>query len=164
MGQVTTTTYLRALLEQEVRIRESMYARLPSKDYSCQPDFVLRHGKSYLAQPLPVKYRPLIPKQCYYNSYKMICRYSTLRYVEGYVLIPDLIPIHHAWCVAVGDDKVLDFTLSNTNEAEYLGVQFASSFIKDYFKKSNTCILDDWQNRWPLFAMTQEQIKAIVVE
>ena len=107
-------------------------------------EFILRHGQQFTAQHLPKRYKMRVPKNCFYNAQALARRsqrltrpaYSfALRYVEGYVLSPNVpILIHHAWCVD-RDDRVIDVTLQDWStresvaaECEFYGIVFERRF------------------------------------
>ena len=132
-----------------------------SKDwnYFNSNDFVAHFGKSFEYQPLPSKYPKMIPKYCFHNSICLALKRKNLVYVEGYALIEKLsLPIHHAWCVEIGSNKVIDPTTENVRD--YFGVPFKREVIKikSKDKTGQFSIIDDVEHRWPLLKMPIEQV------
>lgn len=79
-------------------------------------------------------------KDCWYNSQQFVIECGDFRYFEGYVQLPRLIPLEHAW-VLMDDDRVLDFTLEAMQpemeeheiemaDALYLGVEIPWQFVR----------------------------------
>jgi hypothetical protein len=88
-------------------------------------EFILRHGRECVAQPLPRRFRKRIPKACYWNAQALVKQVGgRLAYCEGYVTLPKCpILILHAW--ALDDhDRVIDPTIGEPGRSEYFGVPF----------------------------------------
>jgi hypothetical protein len=136
-----------------------------ANDWECfnVSDFVAKYGKSFEYQQLPVKYPKMTPKYCFYNSMCLALKRRNLVYVEGFALVESaLLPIHHAWCVEIGSNKVIDPTTSNLRD--YFGVPFKIEVVDKKSKdKTGQCsIIDDVEHKWPLLKMSREQVLKLV--
>lgn len=92
----------------------------PPKHPSIMERYVLRNGVSMHGSPYKGKMGQ--PKMCFKNATHLAVSQPNLHYVEGYTLIPGLpLLIHHAWCIGP-DGKVIDNTIKNPENHEYMGV------------------------------------------
>jgi hypothetical protein len=85
--------------------------------------FVLRNGQEFRGRKRPKGYRKGTAKQCFANAARLgALDHKTLRYVEGYAVADNLpIAFHHAWAIDA-DDQVIDVTLKNPENYQYMGV------------------------------------------
>jgi hypothetical protein len=126
-------------------------------------DFVLRYGKVYGGEPLPKRYIRRAPKACFYNARGLVLAAKGLEYCEGYVLRADLgIPIHHAWAVKAG--KVIDPTLRDPENCEYLGITFDRRYLEPSLRYSGQLLtayeglrVDFLKGLYPEYAPVIEQ-------
>lgn len=87
-------------------------------------EFVVRMGTEYPARPLPTGIPKMQPRYCFGNAADLVKRRRNLRYCEGFAARPDLpIAFHHAWVVDAGDG-IIDPTLDDPLEYEYIGVPY----------------------------------------
>lgn len=88
-------------------------------------EFVLKHGKVFEGVKRPTGFRKLSAHQCFANctNHILIKQTPDVEYYEGYTMSRSIgIPILHAWLVRNGE--VIDVTLKNPAEYEYIGVYF----------------------------------------
>lgn len=118
-------------LEELLKTEREMFKQLGTPTWVLQ-EFVLRHGRSCAAQPLPKRFRMRQPKNCYWNAQAVVDRNpGRYWYCEGYVQREELpIPVLHGWAVD-SFDWVIDPTLSNfdtgrseSHKAQYFGIVF----------------------------------------
>ena len=85
--------------------------------------FVADFGEEYLGRKWPSRVALGEPKQCYTNAAELAMENGIYEYVEGYARNTKGRAFHfdHAWCV-IGD-RVVDPTLENAEDYEYLGVK-----------------------------------------
>lgn len=86
--------------------------------------FVAKHGKEFAGSSFAG--RRGTPKQCFRNAahraFSRSCRNP--RYFEGYAICRNIgFAFHHAWNVEAG--KVVDVTLRNPEDYDYMGVEFS---------------------------------------
>lgn len=95
------------------------------------PEFILQHGKSYVANEKTYE-GPRDPmKQCYKNATLQAISNEDLAYVEGYVSVHG-VPIEHAWNVDK-TGQIYDTTINpDLGVSGYFGVPFS----RDYVEKS----------------------------
>jgi hypothetical protein len=157
-----------SILKQTVEVfkKFSSVGNLSSlPDWEClnASDFVSRYGKQFEYQELPSTCRKMTPKFCFHNSMWLALNQQNLVYVEGFALIEKLsLPIHHAWCVEIGSNKVIDPTTDNLRH--YFGVPFKKEVVDRKFNdKTGQCsIIDDVEHRWPLLKMSREQVLELI--
>jgi hypothetical protein len=138
----------RDLRRMLANLRRAWGSSHPEFVYRGPMDFVLRHGRSYVPQPLPKPYRVGAQKMCFGNAIIVAASYG-LAYVEGYALAPTIrFPIHHAWN-ADADGNLVDTTWAGTGAA-YLGVAFALGRADEATWDGDGTVLDDFKRRWPL--------------
>jgi hypothetical protein len=93
-------------------------------------EFLLRNGREFYSQLLPVRYRRRPIKACFYNARQLVLRAKGLRYAEGYAIGMDLpLLIHHAWAVDA-KDRVIDPTLRQPEMFEFFGIAFDQETIR----------------------------------
>jgi hypothetical protein len=93
--------------------------------------FVLRNGVAFSGEPLPDRYSPRPPRQCFFNARSMALRSKGLTYYEGFCASRDIgFPIHHAWVVNKGG-HALDATLRDGSDYAYLGVPVPTRYLAD---------------------------------
>ena len=153
--EINYNQYLRSNMEIMATLRKDM----PLPDgffYSCSEDIVLKFGKEFIPSPLKEPYKKDIPKQCFFNSYKLASLFKNLIYIEGFGLINELpFPIHHAWCVDIRDPlKVIDVT---SEFKSYIGIPFKRSVLRMKWKTGS--LLDDWMDGWRLLRTSPEDVK-----
>lgn len=131
--------------------------------FSCPEEVVLKFGRSYRKQPLPKGIKRGEKKQCFFNA-AMLVMNNDLIYVEGFALLPNIpLPIHHAWCIAEGEDAVIDPTSDKL--VEYIGIPFRLPVIEDVWKNgSGESLLNITKGKYAILRMTAEKIKALIVE
>ncbi len=121
--------------------------RLAGYHYQGIGDFVLREGRFFEPEPLPIniKRRPI--QHCFRNTLRTAMK-TGLRYVKGYALLVDgATPTLHAWN-ASPDGFAIDATWDPTGKI-YFGVVFPLSLVRRP-KGSLLSVLDDWQREWPI--------------
>lgn len=94
--------------------------------------FVLDHGKEYTGRRLPSDYRQRTPKECFKNAAELALE-TGLTYVEGFLF--RFVPIHHAWCIDE-NGNVIDPTVMDPQDCEYLGVPYDLDFVLDFITKA----------------------------
>lgn len=115
--------------------------------YAGAPDFVMKHGQWFEADPYPRMPRGA-QLQCFGNSIVLGVLYGH-RYVEGYALSPAGQVIHHGW--NSDDGRLVDSTWLNTGLA-YIGVEFSVGRGDDATWNGDASVLDDHHRGHPLFA------------
>ena len=140
-------TYLRAMLELK-----RLHLQNPGRfAYLGMEDFLLQHGKPYMAARLPKRVRAGIPGACFDQAYRLAKRRKWL-YVEG-VALGSVIPVHHAWCEDPSNPGVaIDptwATLSHASTEQYFGCAFALPLVASV-RAAFSSVLDDWTRGWPL--------------
>lgn len=97
---------------------------------------VLGLGRAWETQALPPGFRRGEPQQCFLNTLVQCMTRDGLRYVEGYVLHPQLpIPIEHAWAVDEAD-RVIDVTLGNPEAHTYFGVEIPLKVVQEMVRQT----------------------------
>ena len=103
---------------------------------------VLHAGVELRGNPLPPNYSRGIPKNCFQNSARLANKRRSLYYYEGFVIRQDIgFPIHHGWCVNKAG-QVIDVTLDQPQDCEYIGVQFTFDDIKRWRSPNSTSLFD----------------------
>lgn len=146
--------------------------------YAGQYDFILKHGRFFMSQPLTDAEREIVNealknigfkprmKECFYNAQLLAMNDKTgqIKYCEGFGM--SIIPCNHGW--AMINDKVIDITWKDDEGKNYFG-----DFDKSYFGfslptervtqkmfKTGWAVswLDDWKGGWELLTkpFTQE--------
>jgi hypothetical protein len=131
-----TPTDLRAQLQAHSAVLTKLHPRAGLLERT-----VAAAGSPCWAQPLPPRYPTMVPKQCFVNAARLVGRFRTLTYVEGYAYREGLFPMHHAWAVDA-DRSVVDPTWRDPELCAYWGVPFD----RDNWQR--------WSNRpqsWSLF-------------
>jgi hypothetical protein len=114
-----------------MKLREMLQARVAAFATFGHPAlmerFVLKNGGAFkgVKFPFPKQVRRGEPNGCFMNAARLIMNNprEEWTYHEGYVLRDGLpLEIHHAWIVV--DGKVVDNTLTDPEECEFLGVPF----------------------------------------
>lgn len=90
--------------------------------------FVLEHGRTFRAQPLPSGFKRGVPKECFNNALNIALDDGETVYCEGYAFRPGLIPIHHGWCCDMRGN-VIDNTWDEVEKCYYFGIPFNIQFI-----------------------------------
>jgi len=120
--------------------------------------FVLRNGKDM--EPMPRIGKRMTPKECFSNATHYLQR-NPGTYVEGYVLRPGLIPIHHAWVEI--DGKAMDPTLEDAEECSYVGVPFETKVLHGELVKNGVYgLLDTGMINLDLIFRLDPELKAIM--
>ena len=90
-------------------------------------DFVLSEGQQWPQGRCKIKRRKL--GECYANATKVaLAAPHKYRYVEGYGLKPNLVPLLHAWLV-LADGSVVDNTWQHIDGTLYYGVAFDAEYL-----------------------------------
>lgn len=156
----TTENILIRTIRSEIECRRQIPSTRDFNGYLCPSHLAIEWGKEYEPQELPNKYPKGVPQYCFSNSFKAAREYG-LVYVEGFAALDDLpLPIHHAWCVEPGSNKVIDVT--TTKIAYYVGIPFKLSALKKHTTKDNMSILDQWEKRFPLLHMSDQEIYKLI--
>ena len=116
-----TTAEAEQLLLADLALWRKCWAVAPAGSvYSCTEDLLLRHGRFFRPQPLPVGYSRGPIGDCYRNAQKW-AGLRGLRYVEGKAL--GILPVDHAWLVDE-DNGVIEVTWDEPG-AVYFGLCFS---------------------------------------
>ena len=157
--------HLRQYLAIHVEIRQRHKLVVSEWHYDGMEDFVLKEGRIFWEisphQPelhghKKQRYRPRVPKQCFDNAYKSaVASRGHLRYVEGFAF-NGILPVHHAWTIDA-DDRIVDTTWCGDGSgmwpevgSAYMGVEFPITYVRSLRTKDNICVIDQWQNNWPV--------------
>lgn len=101
-------------------------------------EFVVRKGRVYPARSLPSKFPKMEPRFCFSNAASLMKRRRNLRYCEGFAARPDWpIVFHHAWVVDT-EDGIIDPTLDDPTEYEYVGVPYTREQYRAAHGKKRT--------------------------
>jgi hypothetical protein len=97
--------------------------------------FVRKEGEPFTVPDRPPQIDIMEPKQCFMNCAKKTAMTFSddekYDYVEGYVIDTKLpFPIHHAWLVERGTDKVADPTMGWRPTAAYYGVRMSRTYVR----------------------------------
>jgi hypothetical protein len=97
--------------------------------------FVRKEGEPFTVPDRPPQIDIMEPKQCFMNAAKKTAMTFSddekYDYVEGYVIDTKLpFPIHHAWLVERGTDKVADPTMGWRPTAAYYGVRMSRTYVR----------------------------------
>jgi hypothetical protein len=139
--QANLATLLRAMAEA--------YPPQPDRRHASIEALVLEHGRWFTPAPLPAD-RPLgRPQRCYSNATLHSETYK-LVYVEGFAIHTSGFPAAHAWC-ARPDGTVEDPTWDTDGHA-YLGLPFASDFLREHETRAgtHTVLFDQHRTGWEL--------------
>jgi hypothetical protein len=156
--------FLKQHMEQMVAFRRQ-HAPNTQLKWSCFEEIVLKFGQKYEWQERPKGFRRGIPKQCFFNSTKLVLRRPDLIYVEGFACLKSIaFPIHHAWCVRRGSNKVIDVTPANFGT--YWGIPFSTDYVRERWSKQpeGASLLDDWENDFPLLRTNEQDFQKFLAE
>lgn len=104
-----TIDKLRSILDQQSQLIRKIRPNLDWK-YGGFEELVLDCGFEMNLAPLPLNIKRGLPRNCYYNCFKLLNNNFALTYCKGYGLIPHLpLPFIHAWLVD-HNGKVIDPT------------------------------------------------------
>lgn len=128
-----------------LRVLRSTTSKLPDGEYfyGCPVDFVLQEGRFFRPKPLPREIE-LQPREQSFAYAQAISAALRLRYVEGYAVNAERLPMLHAWNLDA-HGFVVDATWKPPSAA-YMGVVFSIKARKNV----GTSLIDDWAHRWPL--------------
>ena len=101
-------------------------------------DFMLKHGREYPIGPHSYALPRREPKACFMNATHLAIELPHLTYVEGKVMLFDIITIDHAWCVDE-EGVVVDPTFApgiSDNTYDRIGGYFGVPFRTDYIEKA----------------------------
>jgi hypothetical protein len=132
------------------RLQQSHGLRVHGYAYDSPEAFVLRHGRWYMPQPLPLTIHRGAPKACYGNAIVAAVR-DDLIYVEGYASLDiggGAFPFQHAWCTDTSG-ALYEVTWPTPGTA-YLGVEFSVERADDCTWHGDATVLWDWQRQYPL--------------
>ena len=88
--------------------------------------FVLKYGTEFRGEKRPKGIRKRKMKECFANSSRMLTDHHGLTYYEGYALSDKFaFPFLHAWNVK--DGKVIDTTLPDPENYQYIGIAFTEA-------------------------------------
>jgi hypothetical protein len=133
---------LKDYLEKMITIRQAKTR--PNYKYSCFEQLVLKQGKIMPAKQLPKTLKQGLAKYCYSNCQQLAFENSSLTYVEGYALHPDVgFPFAHAWLLDA-DGCAIDPTWETPGC--YFGIPLSmvwvQSFLEERDRSDNLSILD----------------------
>lgn len=147
--------YLKIHVDMRSDPKFKMDMRNAGYAYSCLESFVLQHGTPYEEiSPIWSKYRPGVMKACFYNAFILSSRTrGRLAYCEGYAM-NKFMPVHHAWNVDP-EGRVVDVTWNERTVVgqfgtAYLGIKFPLPYVRKTRTNQNGCMLDRWEEDWPL--------------
>lgn len=152
---------LRNFLEQmsEFNRRHRETTKISSLRFCCLEEAVLHFGSEYTAKPRPKGFRRGTPKQCFYNSYRLVVNRPNLVYVEGFAFLKNFagFPIHHAWAVETGSHEAIDVT--SDNFSSYFGIAFQASYVKSCWRNhpDGVSLLDNYGDDYPILRMSDEE-------
>jgi len=105
--------------------------------YTGREDCILKEGLFAPAiADLPNWLEPGELKQCYQNASNAVIQHDTLRYVEGYALFRNCVPMEHAWVYDMATGQFYDPTWLEGQGSEYYGVVFDTAFILSLMVKT----------------------------
>jgi hypothetical protein len=113
--------------------------------------FVLDHGWWYAPAAKPEHIAAGTPNECFANAFWLALDNPSLIYCEGFALDKGAMNMtHHAW-VTDGEGRAIDTTWNRVGVA-YAGVPFDVRWLnrRGLQQRSIICVLDDWQNNWPI--------------
>jgi hypothetical protein len=132
--------------------------------------FILDHGRSWKAQPLPRGVKRGEMKRCFENAQRFAAGLfrkgrESWTYVEGYACSGDLsipVPAHHAWLVD-GQGTVVDPTWRSPERSYYFGVAFETSYVLEQHARFGVygSFLDNRDTGWSLLNDTEETERAL---
>lgn len=133
------------------------------RQWACFEEFVLKFGVYYEWETRPKNFKQGIIKQCFSNSSLLARKHENLVYVEGFASgqkVP--LPVHHAWVVRRGSNKVIDVTTEYFDT--YIGVPFDTKFLKKHWrsKPKSSSLIDNWEDGFPLLKMNEAEIRGIM--
>jgi hypothetical protein len=136
---------VRVVLSQMVEAYEALWrhqGRTMHEGFMAIEKAVLHAGRDMPGAALPSNYLRGLPKACFQNSRRLARRRAKLRYVEGYVVRPDIgFPIHHGWCINYRDE-LIDVTIEKPEECTYIGVVFAAHEVVRWATTTSTSLLN----------------------
>jgi hypothetical protein len=136
------TTYIRKMADIH---RDMVKEQTGKKTAVVFEDLLLQHGRFYAPHARPKGIRGGRPKQCFYNTFRIVNRLPHYRYAEGYAL--DLsaglgpFPVAHGF--VVDDEGAYECTLRQP-AAAYFGVEFAAHALLDGAGTRAFSTVEDW--------------------
>jgi len=125
------TTLFLQLITKASKAGNRKFGTAPGFFYSCPEEFVLQNGCDFEPRRLETKkYRYCKIGYCFYNTYRLILKYSELNYAEGYVTMNNKHTFLHAW--AMDGSSVIDNTLRWTEDrfpVSYRGIIFPRMYV-----------------------------------
>lgn len=112
--------------------------------YQRYEELVLSCGFPMQSKPLPKRIASAAARQCYWNCQQLAFADSSLTYVEGYALHPDVgFPLAHAWLLDA-DGCAIDPTWDTPGYyfGTPLSTAWVQSFLEERDRPDNLSILD----------------------
>jgi hypothetical protein len=127
---------------------------MPNGATATLENFVADFGEEFRGHKRPRNLRVGPKKKCFGNAADLATGNKRYEYVEGYVRGPPISHFLHAWCVS--GDRVVDPTLEDPENYEYLGVRVPTRLLisilakqKHYGLFTGSCgeeFMTDWSN------------------
>jgi hypothetical protein len=113
----------------------------PWRDASPSHSFILEYGEEFLPGDSPKGIRLQPKKRCFSNAERVVSRYPSLLYAEGYALSRQGLLFHHAWCT--DGTNAFDPTLRDARQYQYLGIAVPRELHLDLMLKHRAgCVLE----------------------
>lgn len=128
--------------------------------YACIEDFVLTHGKLFLAKPRPDFVKQGVMKECFKNAFDL-CAATDWTYCEGYAM-GEFFPMLHGWAV---DNEGFAIDPTWKDGRMYFGVVLPHWYVvRTIVKRKPYGVLDAWELHYPLLSGEDDYEKIIRVE
>lgn len=113
------------------RLQQDVLAWEPLSMPATLQRFVLKHGQAFFGVKRPRGKRRRTAKQCFRNAALLTMeRPSLYTYYEGYAMDNNIeFPFLHAWNVNIETNEVVDLTLRNPENYQYLGIEFSEEIV-----------------------------------
>lgn len=117
-------------------LREYLYnsSKLFPAGYDARVErFVADFGEEFAGSKRPIGLRKGKAKLCFYHAADLAGGDDRYEYVEGYARGKGPLPFLHAWCLFEG--RVVDRTLKDPENHEYIGVRIPTRLLNDILAK-----------------------------
>lgn len=166
---------LKAHVEAMAAVVRGAAAKLPAGwHWHGQYDLLARAGRFLDVRPRPRGVRRGVPNYCYANCHWLARASARWLYAEGLAMTAALpFPFWHAVAVDATTGTAHEVTLARDNHpTAFLGLVFTRAASTAHYEArlrergdgAVICMIDDWQQRWPLLKLDAAALAALTVD